>query len=204
MQKGIKNIIFDLGGVILPIDISRTTDSFKRLGVQNIEELFALGHASSFFKELEQGRINSVEFIDKVKNLVGQPLPDETIIDAWNALILDFPQERIDLLRKLKEKYRLFLFSNTNLIHYRKFQQQIHIQTGCHLEELFEKTYYSHEIGLRKPDIASYQLIINENKLDASQTLFVDDAEVNIAGAKKAGLHGLHIVPGTSIMEIEW
>ena len=93
-------------------------------------------------------------------------MTEEEVINAWNALLLDFPQERIELLRNLKEKYRLFLLSNTNLIHYRKFQQQIYLQTGGYLEDLFEKTYYSHTVGLSKPDVAIFQLVINENKLE--------------------------------------
>jgi len=119
-------------------------------------------------------------------------------------LLLDFPAERIELLRRLRKKYRLFLLSNTNGIHYRKFQQQLFVQTGHYLEDLFEKTYYSHTIGLSKPDAAAFRLVIEENKLDPAETIFIDDTEANMSGAKETGLHVALLRPDTSIMDFEW
>jgi putative hydrolase of the HAD superfamily len=131
-------------------------------------------------------------------------LEEEAVVNAWNALLLDFPVERIELLRTLRKKYRLFLLSNTNSIHHKKFQQQIFRQTGNYLEDLFEKTYYSHTIGLCKPDAAAFRLVIEENDLDPAETIFVDDTEANMTGAKEAGLHVAHIRPNTTILDIEW
>ncbi len=203
-MQHIKNIIFDLGGVILNIDIKRTENALKELGIDNFSTYMTSRHITSFFKEYEMGKIDDAGFIQSIQSLSPKPLSEEAIVNAWNALLLDFPQERIELLRKLKEKYRLFLLSNTNQIHYIKFQEQIHLQTGGYLEDLFEKTYYSHAVGLSKPDVAIFQLVIDENKLDPAETLFVDDTEANMAGARQAGLMISHVVPGTSILEIEW
>jgi glucose-1-phosphatase len=203
-MQNIKNIIFDLGGVILNIDIKRTENALKELGFDNLSTYMTQQHISSFFKEYEMGKIDDAAFISSIQSLSPKPLTEEEVINAWNALLLDFPEERIELLRRLKEKYRLFLLSNTNLIHYRKFQQQIHLQTGGYLEDLFEKTYYSHAVGLSKPDVAIFQLVINENKLDPAETIFVDDTAVNMTGAKQAGLRVAHIAPGTSILDLEW
>lgn len=203
-MKNIKNIIFDLGGVILNIDIKRTENALKELGIDNFSEYMTQFYISSFFKEYEVGKIDDAAFIKSMQSLSPKPLTEDEVINAWNALLLDFPNERIELLRHLKEKYRIFLLSNTNLIHYRKFQQQIYLQTGGYLEDLFEKTYYSHALGLSKPDVAIFQLVINENKLNPAETLFIDDTESNLVGAKQAGLKVAYIKPGTSIIDLEW
>jgi putative hydrolase of the HAD superfamily len=203
MQK-IRNIIFDLGGVLLNIDLKRTEDALKELGFDNLSSYMSQKHISSFFREYEMGKIDDAAFVQSIQSLSPKKLTEEQVINAWNALLLDFPEERIALLRKLKEKYRLFLLSNTNLIHYRKFQQQIYLQTGGYLEDLFEKTYYSHTVGLSKPDLAIFRLVIDENKLDPAETIFVDDSEANIEGARQAGLQVAHIAPGTSILDIKW
>jgi len=201
-MQNIKNIIFDLGGVLLNIDIRRTENALRELGIENFSTYMTQFHISSFFKEYEMGKIDDAAFIRSLQSLSPKPLTEDEVINAWNALLLDFPQERIELLRNLKKKYRLFLLSNTNLIHYRKFQQQIYLQTGGYLEDLFEKTYYSHAVGLSKPDVAIFQLVINENKLDPGETLFVDDTEGNMVGAKQAGLEVAYIKPGTSIIDL--
>ena len=203
-MRKIKNIIFDLGGVILNIDFKQTENALKELGIDNLAAYMTQFHITSFFKEYEMGKIDDAAFIKSIQSLSLKPLTEEEVINAWNALLLDFPQERIELLRNLKEKYRLFLLSNTNLIHYRKFQEQIYLQTGGYLEDLFEKTYYSHTVGLSKPDMAIFKLVIDANKLEPGETLFVDDTESNMAGAKQAGLQVAHIRPGTSILDLEW
>jgi HAD superfamily hydrolase (TIGR01509 family) len=203
-MQNIKNIIFDLGGVILNIDIKLTEDALKELGIGNLSEYMTKAHMISFFREYEMGKISDAEFIRSIQSLSGKEIKEEAAINAWNALLLDFPEERIALLKKLKEKYRLFLLSNTNGIHYQKFQEQLKVQTGSYLEDFFEKTYYSHTVGLRKPDIAIFQLVIDENKLNPAETIFIDDTEGNMVGAKEAGLQVAHIGPGISILDLEW
>ncbi len=203
-MENIKNIIFDLGGVILNIDIKLTEDALEKLGIGNLSDYKSQANMISFFGDYEMGKIDDAAFIQSVQSLSGKEIPEQAAIDAWTALLLDFPEERIGLLKKLKEKYRLFLLSNTNAIHYKKFQEQLYQQTGNYLEDFFEKTYYSHNVGLRKPDTAIFQLVIDENKLDPAETLFVYDTESNMEGARQAGLQVAHIVPGTSIMDLEW
>src|SRR5205085_1400826 len=146
-------------------------------------------------------KIDDAAFIKAIQSLSERSLEAEAIVEAWNALLLDFPGERIELLKTLKKKYRLFLLSNTNSIHHKQFQQQLYQQTGNYLEDLFEKTYYSHTIGLCKPDVEAFRLVINENNLNPSETIFVDDSEANITGAKEAGLHIAHIHSNTSILD---
>jgi len=163
-MNGIKNIIFDLGGVIINLDNQLTEDAFIALGTQPIKEYFGHGHAASFFRAYETGSISDREFIDSIKELTGLSLTDEEVIKGWNALLLDFPAERIQLLKKLGKRYRLFLFSNTNALHLTALQK-IYRDTfrEGELDDHFERTYYSHLLGMRKPDIASYRHILQEN-----------------------------------------
>jgi FMN phosphatase YigB (HAD superfamily) len=204
-MQGIKNIIFDLGGVIINLDNQLTEAAFKSLGAKPFREYFGHGHAASFFSDYEVGKIGDRQFIDALKELTGITAPDQEIMKAWNALLLDFPPARIQLLKELGKRYRIFLFSNTNAMHLAALRQIYRDTFGDDgLDEHFEKAYYSHILGLRKPDTASYRQILLENGLDPSETLFVDDALVNIEGAKAAGLKGLYLEPGVSITEREW
>jgi putative hydrolase of the HAD superfamily len=204
-MRGIKNIIFDLGGVIINLDNQRTTDAFVALGLKNIKEYFGHGHAASFFKDYEVGRIDDRQFIDAIRKTGGLTVPDQAIIDSWNALLLDFPPERIQLLKQLRKNYRLFLFSNTNALHLAALRDIYTRSFGPgSLEDHFEKTYYSHLMGMRKPDKASYEHILLENNLQGPETLFVDDAIINVEGAEQAGLKGLYLRPGISLLDFQW
>jgi len=206
-MQGIKNIIFDLGGVFINLDNQLTENAFLTLGARPLKEYFGHGHAASFFKEYEVGGISDQQFVDNIKDLTGITAPDEEIIQAWNALLLDFPSERIRLLKDLRKSYRIFLFSNTNALHLAHLQQ-IYRNTFPNdeyaLDDLFERAYYSHILKMRKPDEASFQYILKENQLKGDETLFVDDALINVEGAEKAGLKGLFLRPGTTITDFQW
>lgn len=202
-MQGIKNIIFDLGGVLLNLDIPRTQKAFASMGAKDFQQYFAHGFADSFFKDYEIGKISDREFIDSLKALTGISSSDEAIISGWNAMLLDFPAERIELLRSLSSKYRVFLFSNTNALHLAAFRQTYRDAFGGgDLDDHFEKAYYSHLLGQRKPDRSSFEHILKENGLVASETLFVDDALVNVEAAKEAGLQGIYLRPGMTVMDI--
>ena len=200
----IKNIIFDLGGVLLNLDLKRALDQFRNLGVHNIEELFKPAHPANAFRDYEVGLINDQQFIESLKGLCGVSVSDQQIIDSWNAMLLDFPKERIDFLKELKKKYRLFLFSNTNAIHL-DFFRQIYRKTfgDTSLDELFEKAYYSHLIKMRKPDMAAFGLILKDNNLKAGETAFVDDTLVNVEAARKAGMIGIHLEQGMTVLDLD-
>jgi HAD superfamily hydrolase (TIGR01509 family) len=205
-MQGIKNIIFDLGGVILNLDNKRTEEAFAKLGVKNLRQSFGLGHADSFFKDYEIGKITDQQFIGSIRTMGGlDRVTDQEIIAGWNALLLDFPAERIELLRQLGKRYRLFLFSNTNSLHLAALRN-IYTQTfgAGTLDDHFERTYYSHLLGMRKPGKESYEYILRENGLEGRETLFVDDAIVNVEGAEQAGLKGLYLRPGISLLDFQW
>ena len=202
MQKATA-IIFDLGGVILNIDIRKTKEAFHRIGFPEIDKLFGLGHADSFFKDHENGRVSDEEFIDKIVEKLGGNITPQQVVDAWNALLLDFPPSRIQYLKELKKHYRLFLFSNTNGIHQAAFSQLYRSEFGGEsMDDLFEKAYYSHSAGFRKPDPEGFIHILKENNLVPEETIFIDDALVNVEAANALGIRGIHLKPGQDIGQL--
>jgi len=191
MEK-IKNIILDLGGVLLNIDYNATIRAFKDLGVKNIESMFTQDAQNKLFDGLDKGLMSPKEFRQGVRQYSGLGLTDQQIDLAWNAMLLDFPKNRIELLEGLKANYRLFLLSNTNSIHYPEYMKYMKKSHGVeNLDEFFERTYLSHEIGMRKPDAEAFNLIVDENNLSKKETLFVDDTLQHVEGARRAGLNAI-------------
>ena len=200
----IKNIIFDLGGVLLNLDFNRTYDALRNLGIDKPEEIIRLGHGSVILRAHESGKITDEEFVQSLKKLSPVPVNDSDIINAWNMLLLDFPKDRIEWLRGLKKKYRLFLFSNTNGIHVAHFRKMYSDAYGnAVFDDHFEKAYYSHIAGLIKPDLEAFHLVVRENNLAPEETLFIDDTLANVEAARQAGLKALQVVAGTTVLDLE-
>ncbi len=190
----IKNIVFDLGGVILNIDYHLTIDAFKRLGFENFDTIFTQAKQTGIFDKLDKGQITPKEFRDGVRELAGKPFTDEQIDNAWNAMLLDFPIDRLKLLEQVHGQYRTFLLSNTNQIHIDVYNQILQNTFGVKdLSHFFEKEYYSHRIHMRKPDAEIFKFILNQNGLTAEDTLFIDDTEQHIVGARKMGINAYHL-----------
>ncbi len=184
-----KNIIFDLGGVLININYSLTSDAFEELGLGKFDELFSQAHQSKLFDLYEKGLITSEEFRTRVKTFFSQPIDDHTITTAWNAMLLDFPKERLDFLQKIKTKYRTFLLSNTNDIHIQQINHDLQKTHGIHnLNGHFEKVYLSYEVNMRKPDAEIFEQVLSENNLKPEETLFIDDSPQHLETAKKLGI----------------
>ncbi len=198
----IKNIIFDLGGVIMNIDFKKTENAFAELGFADFKQYMTQFHITPFFEDYETGKIDDAAFVKGIQEIAGRPLTEAQIVGAWNALLLDFPPARLQLLEKIKNDYRIFLLSNTNSLHYQAFQQTLEGQIGKKLENIFEKAYYSHTAHLRKPHAAIYQLVLDENQLHPTETLFIDDTASNFSGAEELGIQTLHLKPPMQITEI--
>ena len=184
------------------IDFKKTEAAFAELGFTDFKQHMTQFHITPFFEEYETGKITDDQFVEGIQKIAGKPLTEAQIIHAWNALLLDFPLTRIELLEKLRKQYRIFLLSNTNELHHNAFQQSLHALTGKLLEDIFEKTYYSHGVNLRKPDTAIYQLVLDENKLEPSETLFIDDTASNFSGAEEAGIETFHLKAPMTILDI--
>lgn len=188
MIKNIENIIFDLGNVILDIDTELSKIEFTKYGLQDFDKLYTLAAQSEIFDRLEVGSIAPKDFYDEFRIITQTNLTNDTIEHCWNALIMDYTPARIEILEKNKTKYRTFILSNTNIIHYYYYttllQEKFKI---AGLESLVEKAYFSHEIGLKKPGPEIFDYVLTNSKLVAANTLFIDDNEWNIKTADKMG-----------------
>ncbi len=194
MKQNIQNIIFDLGGVLLNINYQNTIQAFHRLGIPNFENIFSQYLQNTISQQFEKGLITDVEFRNALRSLSRVQLSDTDIDQAWNALLLDFPVQRFYMLQSLRKRYRLYLLSNTNIIHYRVYQQLISNTFSVEsLDALFSRAYYSHEIQMRKPDAAIFQFVLQENNLIPAQTLFIDDSIQHIEAANKLSIITHHL-----------
>lgn len=199
----IKNIIFDLGKVLLNLDFNASITAFQELGLDKDVLNKQQAYADPAFYELEVGLITPNIFCKKVRKILNNPTAtDEQIEDAWYAMILDIPAKRVKVLKELGKKYNVYLFSNTNKIHIERLLGKFQVQHGIDFESLFVSAYYSQEIHERKPDLSSFQKVIQLSGVDPQETLFVDDLEKNTIGAEKAGLKTLWLKEGMEMSEI--
>jgi len=203
MQK-IKNIIFDLGGVFMNVDFHLTEKAFVNLGVTNFRDFFTQHHANPLFADLETGKMDEAEFYDLFRKEAKVNLTNEQIKTAWNALLGGFPLERLEWLEKIRHRYNVFLFSNTNQIHYDAFMEMYAATTGKNdFNNYFIKAYYSQYLGLRKPHAESFLAILNEQNLKAEETLFIDDTISNIEGEQAVGLQTIHLVAPITLLDLD-
>lgn len=203
-QVIIKNIIFDFGGVIINIDPSKTLDAFIELmGKGNSKELNVKIIEDDLYHYLETGKINPQKFRDGLKKLMNIDVEDEKIDNAWNALIMDIPPERIKILEEVKNNYRIFLLSNSNIIHYKNYRSNFEKEFGYKtFSDLFEKAYFSHEMGYRKPDKRIYNYVLRKQKLNPRETLFIDDSLINIEAARKLNILSYHLKEDREINDL--
>lgn len=203
MSESIHSIVFDLGGVLINIDYERTIQAFEKLGATAFRHAYSQFAQQQTFDQFETGKITDVNFRLSINEYCATRLTDAQFDDAWNAMLLDFPLERMLLLEKLATRYRIFLLSNTNEIHIRYFSafldKQFGYQRFCNA---FEKVYYSHQIGLRKPDREVFGFVISENGLIASETLFIDDSPQHIKGAADCQIQAIQLTPPDTIVSL--
>ncbi len=205
-MSSIKNIIFDLGNVIIDIDIKKTEAAFRKLNknTAEFEAAYKRNQKDQIFERFEVGAITEAEFIKIMQAGSSLQINDQQIIDAWNALLLTIPTKRFQLLEQLSQQYNIFLLSNTNETHlrwvynYLKEAHQIHDFD----QRFFTKAYYSHLIQHRKPHTETYQYVLNDAGILGSETLFIDDLKENIEGAKQAGIHTILHNPKDDITSV--
>lgn len=189
----IKNIIFDFGGVLLPIEISKTALEFERLGLSDFENIYSMKKQVRFFDDFEKGNIPASAFRSEIRKHYKRPLSDEEIDFAWNALLGELPPERFNFLKELGEKYNLYLLSNTNSIHHSAFINTLNQTFGKdQFEKLFVKTYYSFQMGSRKPDKRIFGMVIKDSGVAPQETIFIDDNLNNALAAQSTGLNAIH------------
>ena len=204
LPEDIDLIIFDLGGVLLNIDYSLTQKAFAALGIADISSLYAQAAQDLLFDKIETGAISPSEFRDGLRAYIEREVTDEQLDHAWNALILDLPTERLELLYALKQTHKVVLLSNTNEIHVKRFESNIESNQGLdYYRGAFHHIFYSSRIDCRKPEAAAFQHVLEAMSVSPEQSLFIDDSIQHVIQAKSMGLHAHHLeLPAQDILQL--
>ena len=203
LMNEIKNIIFDLGGVILNLDYIKTENEFKKIGVLHFKELYNQKKQTVLFDDFEKGKIKPEDFISSFKESENLKIKEIDFINAWNAMLLEIPIEKLEFIENLKKNYKIFLLSNTNEIHIKKFENDLRKKNILkQFYKCFDKIYYSSRMGKRKPDENCFNQVLEDNELSPENTLFIDDSIQHIEGAKKAGIKTFHLENNKSILDL--
>jgi glucose-1-phosphatase len=199
----IKNIVFDLGNVLLNLDFDASIHAFQKLGLNSEVVNKQQAYADPVFYELETGKTTPEEFRIQVRRILNNPeATNQQIDDAWCAMIRDIPEKRVGMVKELAKNYKVYLFSNTNAIHIKRLHKEFREMYGIEFPSLFVKDFYSHEIHERKPELNSYLKVIEHSGIVPAETLFVDDLEKNILGAEKAGLKTFWLKDGMEVADV--
>ena len=201
--KGIKNIIFDLGGVILDLDFNASIRAFYKLGLKESVLNGKLRYSDKIFYQLQTGHVTPEKFRERVREILkNSAITDQQIDDAWSAMLKGIPRQRIETLGKLRKNFGIFLFSNTNTIHIDRLEKEFLDTNGFRFTSVFDGVYYSQDIGDAKPAVSSFLKVIELSGVVPQETLFVDDIVENILGAEKAGLKTFWLKDGMDIREV--
>lgn len=200
----VKNLIFDLGGVILDLSVDHTIRSFSKLSSIPHPEVKRIFVETPEFEDYEKGLLDDRQFRDFVRKVYSLDATDEEIDASWNAMLRGIPLEKLELLLDLKKKYRVFLLSNTNGIHldYINGVLMKHLNGNPLLDDYFHKAYYSHRMLKRKPEAEIFEQVLQENNLRPGETLFMDDNILNVEGARGLGIQTIFITNPDHILEI--
>jgi len=191
--NNITTLIFDFGGVLINLDLPRCIQRFKNLGFENVDRYLSNFGQSDFFLQYENGMINTPQFRDEIRKHTNKALTDEQIDDAWCTFLCDIPQQKLDLLTRLKDDFRLLLLSNTNPLHIELSAKNELSKRGKTIHDYFDKCYLSYEMGLTKPYPEIFQAVLKDARLKPEECLFLDDGTKNIEQANKLGFQ-THLV----------
>ena len=199
----IDNIIFDLGVVLLNIDVDAPFRELKKLGIEDFDARYTTLIDSGLMIDLEVGIVTPQAFRDGIRKVMNLNISDRELDRIWNTVLLDFPDENIRLLENLKRSYDTYILSNTNTIHCEEYTRKLKDEFGYQdLGELVKYAYYSHDMQLRKPGQKIYQKVLDEQKLVPEETLFIDDLWENVESAKQLGIQAYHLTPVELVVDL--
>lgn len=199
IKPGITTLIFDFGGVIINLDLNLCIRNLKNAGALHVDKYLSNFGQSGFFLQWEKGEINLQEFRNAVRGISESEPDDKTIDEAWCSFLQDIPEERIRLLEKLKGRYRLLLLSNSNPLHIEVSARNEFKKYGYEIDDIFEKTYISYELGLTKPDPEIFSFILRDLNIKPETCLFLDDGEKNIKTAQSLGFDTYLVTQGENL-----
>lgn len=202
-MKGIKNIIFDLGGVIINLDILATIRAFNDLSEVPFESVYTQAAQNPLFNAFDKGDISDVDFFTELRKELRFSGDEALLYDAWNRMLGDVPQKRLDTLIDAKQAYNTYLLSNTNETHISVFERDLYESRGVrNFNDYFDKVYYSCRIGMRKPDEEIFSYVLEQNNLIPAETVFIDDSEQHVKAAGNLGINAYLLNPQIDIGDL--
>ena len=202
MDSKIKNVVFDLGGVLINLDFDNCLNAFRKAGFQDIEKQACHFTGKGFFSQFELGEISPEEFRKAIRKEVSEALSDHEIDDMWNLMLLDIPREKLDLLLKLREHYMVYLLSNTNRIHWDYACEQMFCYRGFRVNDFFEDIFLSFEMHKAKPEKDIYEQMMKEANILPEETFFIDDSAINCQAAISLGIQSYHYHIGEDLSSL--
>jgi len=202
MDKNIKNIVFDLGGVLVDLDFKSAINGLQKAGFANVKEQLQAFDREGIFQKFELGEMTAEEFRSAIRENSTVTLTDEEVDALWNLMLLEIPREKLELILDLRGKYMVYLLSNTNSIHWDYVCKNAFNYRGFRVSDYFEKTFLSFEMHLAKPDKAIFERMLEDANLLAEETLFIDDSEANCKAAAEVGIHAHHYHIGDDLSKI--
>lgn len=198
----IRNLLFDLGGVILDIKRDNCIKAFEQLGVHDPGKYLGDYEQSSFFHNIEAGLITPQQFRDEVRTLIDHPVTDDRIDDAFNAFLIGIPVERLREIERLHRHYHIYMLSNTNAIMWDSVIQHEFRKDGHDMAYYFDGTVTSFEAKVCKPDAGIFLFAEKKLGINPAETLFMDDSEANCEAARALGFHAAQVLPGTEFITL--
>ena len=202
MDKKIRNIVFDLGGVLVDLDFKAAINGLQKAGFANVKEQLQAFDCEGIFQKFELGEMSADEFRSAIRENSTVSLTDEEVDGLWNAMLLEVPREKLELILHLRGKYMVYLLSNTNSIHWDYVCKNAFNYRGFRVNDYFEETFLSFEMHLAKPDKAIFEKVLEEANLLPEETLFIDDSEANCKAASELGIHTHHYHIGEDLKEL--
>ena len=202
MDKQIKNIVFDLGGVLVDLDFKAAINGLRQAGFANVKEQLMAFDQGGIFQKFELGEMTADEFRTAIRENSTVTLTDEEIDALWNAMLLEIPREKLELILDLRGKYMVYLLSNTNSIHWDYVCKNAFNYRGFRVNDYFEETFLSYEMHLAKPNKAIFEKVLHDANLLPEETLFIDDSEANCKAAEEVGIHAHHYHIGDDLSKV--
>ncbi|MBR5193216.1 MAG: HAD family phosphatase [Bacteroidaceae bacterium] len=202
MDKKIKNIVFDLGGVLVDLDFKAAINGLQQAGFANVKEQLMAFDQGGIFQKFELGEMTADEFRTAIRENSTVTLTDEEIDALWNAMLLEIPREKLELILDLRGKYMVYLLSNTNSIHWDYVCKNAFNYRGFRVNDYFEETFLSYEMHLAKPNKAIFEKVLHDANLLPEETLFIDDSEANCKAAEEVGIHAHHYHIGDDLSKV--
>ena len=202
MDKKIRNIVFDLGGVLVDLDFKAAINGLQKAGFANVKEQLQAFDREGIFQKFELGEMSADEFRSAIRENSTVSLTDEEVDGLWNAMLLEVPREKLELILHLRGKYMVYLLSNTNSIHWDYVCKNAFNYRGFRVKDYFEETFLSYEMHLAKPDKAIFEKVLQDANLLPEETLFIDDSEANCKAAEEVGIHAHHYHIGDDLSKV--